>query len=122
MATTPPAAMLRDNDSGISYISMACNVVDAMEVDQPVVVQNNEADVESEGATVSLKSNNHTLEGGDTISKPESSKETLVEIDDDDDEDADEETFAVEKVVGHRIGKKQNVRVPIRFTEWFNIW
>jgi hypothetical protein len=55
-------------------------------------------------------------------SKPQSPKDKLVEIDDEDDEDGDEETFAVEKVLGHRIGKKQNVRVPIGFTGWFNIW
>jgi hypothetical protein len=36
-----------------------------------------------------------------------------VEIldDDEEDEDGDEETFAVEKVLGHRIGKKAHVRV-----------
>jgi hypothetical protein len=47
-----------------------------------------------------------------------SSKQSPVEILDDDDEeeeDGDEEAYAVEKVLAHKIGKKTNVRAYLSF-------
>lgn len=80
-----------------------------------------EADVESEGGTIHRKSKSQTPKSAKVTTKlePFSPGEAPVEDhgdsgenDEDEDENGDEETFAVEKVLKHRIGKKQNVTRP----------
>ena len=91
--------------------------LDMMQVDTPPVRPGDEADVESEGGTIDRKSKSQTPKNAKVTPEPEPSSpsETPVknhkeedEESDKDDED-DEETFAVEKGLKHRIGKKQNV-------------
>jgi len=87
-----------------------------MQIDPPPVGPGDEADVESEGGMVRAKSKSHTPKDAVVTPKSEetngkSNGAAPVEIldDDDDEEDADEETYAVEKVLSHRIAKKSNV-------------
>ena len=88
-----------------------------MQVDTPPVRPGDEADVESEGGTINRKSKSQTPKNAKVTPKPESSSpsETPVENHNEEDEESDkddeddEETFAVEKVLKHRIGKKQSV-------------
>ena len=74
-----------------------------------------EADIESEGATVRPKSKNHSSKDDKSGPKPhQPARSSPVEISDENDEDdeddeGEEETFAVEKVLNHRISKKRNV-------------
>jgi hypothetical protein len=79
-----------------------------MEVDEPIVIS--EGDHESASKQ---KPSNQTPK--DESRKPEpSNKDAPVEIvddDDDEEEEGDEEAYAVEKVIAHKIGKKSNVRV-----------
>lgn len=94
-----------------------------MQIDLPPVGPGDEADVESEGGTIRPKSKSHTPKDAIATPKPEQSNgksnSAPVEIldddegDDDAEEDGDEETFAVEKVLGHRIAKKANVSASI---------
>ena len=93
--------------------------LESMQIDPLPVEPGDEADVESEGGTIHPKSKIHTPK--DAIATPEPEKAIgksdgaePVEIrNDDEDDDAedegDEETYAVEKVLSHRIGKKANV-------------
>ena len=93
-----------------------------MEIDAPHAQPGDEADVESEGGSIRQNRKSHSPKESKGTPKPESSnkKEAIEILDDDDDagsqdendEDADEETFAVEKVLNHRIGKKANVSSP----------
>ena len=74
-----------------------------------------EADVESEGGPIQRKSKSQTLKSAKVTTKlePLSPGEAPVEDHEESGEnDEDEETFAVEKVLKHRIGKKQNVTRP----------
>ena len=96
-----------------------------MAVDPPPVRPGDEADVESEGGMIHRKSKSLTSKGSKLALKPRASSssqapiedhkqedEESIEDDEDEDENGDEETFAVEKVLKHRIGKKQNVTRP----------
>ena len=96
-----------------------------MQIDPPPIGPGDEADVESEGGIIRRKSKSHTPK--DALPTPKSepkfepkSEQTngksngappveILDDDDDAEEDGDEETFAVEKVLSHRIGKKSNV-------------
>jgi hypothetical protein len=86
-----------------------------------------EADVESEGGTILRNSKNGSLKDAKITPKSQSTSVSATEVlnkregqenegddadEDDEDDDADEETYAVEKVLDHRIGKKQNVTRP----------
>ena len=91
-----------------------------MEVDVPPVPPGDEADVESEGGTIRRKSDTGSPKGSKATPKSEMSAKSEpvvipdeVEEVDEDDEDADEETFAVEKVLNHRIAKKSNVLIGL---------
>jgi hypothetical protein len=89
--------------------------LDAMQVDQPAVAPGEEADVESEGGPARSRSKSQSSKDANGTVQVESNKNEPVEIiDDDEDEDGDEETFAVEKVLNHRIAKKGNVRLLIK--------
>lgn len=114
MTTTPPAAKV-PNDDG-TWPSRQCPfpigaltmcALDLMEIDAPAARPGEEADVESEGASALQKGKPQTPEAQENGSK------TPVQIIDDDDEegdeDGDEETFAVEKILNHRIRTKLNV-------------
>ena len=90
-----------------------------MQVDTPPVRPGDEADVESEGGTIRSKSKSpHPKDAAATPEleqangKPNSSEPIEIKDDeneDDAEEDGDEETYAVEKVLAHRIAKKANV-------------
>jgi hypothetical protein len=97
--------------------------LDLMQIDPQVVHPGDEADVESEGGTVRRKSKSQTPMDSKATPEPEiGSKKTRVESLDDDkegeemeeeeEEEGDEETYAVEKVLNHRIKKKANVARP----------
>jgi len=104
MATTPPAAIVPDEDD------------DAMQVDQPAVAPGEEADVESEGGPARSRSKSQSSKDANGTIQVESNKNEPVEIiDDDEDEDGDEETYAVEKVLNHRIAKKGNGQRGFQF-------
>jgi hypothetical protein len=92
-----------------------------MQIDPPPIGPGDEADVESEGGIIRRKSKSHTPKNAIPTPKSEPKSESTygksngappVKILDDDEDaegDGDEETFAVEKVLSHRIGKKSNV-------------
>jgi hypothetical protein len=88
-----------------------------MQIDPPPIGPGDEADVESEGGIIRRKSKSHTPKDAlPTLKSEQTNRKSngapAVEILDDDEdaeEDGDEETFAVEKVLSHRIGKKSNV-------------
>lgn len=84
-----------------------------MAIDQPSVVSEGDPEPPSKRRSSSRPAN-------DQSQKPEpSSKDAPVEIlDDDEDEEeenGDEEAYAVEKVIAHKIGKKSNVRASRLF-------
>ena len=122
MTTTPSAAKLPDDDDeGMQSNFLLTHAkfgscLDLMQVDAPPIRPGDEADVESEGGTIHRKSQSRTPNGAKVTPKPEPSspsedpvEDHKEEDDEDEDEDGDEETFAVEKVLKHRIAKKQNV-------------
>jgi hypothetical protein len=93
-----------------------CSCLESMQIDPPPIGPGDEADVESEGSIIRRKSKSHTPKDAlPTIKSEQTNRKSngapQVEILDDDEnaEDGDEETFAVEKVLSHRIGKKSNV-------------
>jgi len=94
-----------------------------MQIDPPPIGPGHEADVESEGGKIRRKSKSHTPKDAIPTLKSERTNGKRngappVEILDDDDdaeEGGDEETFAVEKVLSHRIGKKSNVSASFVF-------
>jgi hypothetical protein len=85
-----------------------------MQIDQPAIAPGEEADVESEAGPARARSESTSKDSNLTAKVERSNKDAPVVIDDDDDEpgdeDGDEEVYAVEKVLGHRIGKKGSVR------------
>jgi len=91
--------------------------LDLMEIDPQAPRNGEEADVESEGGNVRRRSRT-PKETKPTIETANPKSKTPIEIpddnedeeDDEDDDDGDEETFAVEKVLNHRIAKKGNVK------------
>jgi hypothetical protein len=102
------------NISGSHMILIA--IVDLMEVDAPPTKTGDQADVESEGERVQRRS--RTPEGiKDDVNAENPTTKSPIEIldddgdeeEEDDEEEGDEETFAVEKVLNHRIGRKANV-------------
>ena len=135
MTITPPAAKLPDDDDEgrrsnflVSHAKLG-SFLDLMQVDPPPDRPGDEADVESEGGTIHRKSRRQTSKNAKVTPKLEHSPpskapvegrkeedEKSNEDDDDEDENGDEETFAVEKVLKHRIGKKQNVTRPCLHT------
>jgi len=83
-----------------------------MEVDAPPAVQpGEEADVESEGGSAIKPQGNSPAP-----KTQENGAKEPVEIQDDDeneeDDEGDEETFAVEKILNHRIRAKGTVSAP----------
>jgi hypothetical protein len=102
-----------------------------MHIDPVAVRPGDEADVESEGGPVRRKSKSQTPKGNKASPKAEETmRDDPIEIpdedekqnendgdnvnddgdgDDDDDDEGDEEVFAVEKVLNHRISTKKNV-------------
>jgi len=126
MATTPPAAKVSNEEYGNLrglLVGLKCSCSESMQIDPPPLGPGDEADVESEGGTILPKSKSHTPRDAVATPKPEQANGKRngapVEIVDDDEgdddakEDGDEETFAVEKVLAHRIAKKSNVSASL---------
>jgi len=126
MATTPPAAKVSNDEYGTILrldFGPESSCLESMQIDIPPIGPGDEADVESEGGMIRSKSKSHTPKDAIATPKPEPEYTNgksnaappvkILDDDDDDDEDAeedgDEETFAVEKVLSHRISKKLNV-------------
>lgn len=107
MASTPPAAKVdNEDDNGSSHLWLCLIPVDVMEIDAPTI----------NGADRARRRPNTVTSKDQT--RPPSNKQSPVEILDDEDEDeeeGDEEAYAVEKVLAHKIGKKSNVRAPRAF-------
>ena len=96
----------------ISCFSAKHRVSDIIGVDPPAPRTGDEADVNSEDVRRNRRS--QTPKDSKGTEKSEGSKlNAPVEIksdeEDEEDEDGDEEVFAVEKVISHRIGKKSSV-------------
>lgn len=89
-----------------------------MEVDPPAPRTSDEADVKSEGGRRNRRSQT-PKDSKDTEKSEDSKLKAPVEIkSDEEDEDGDEEVFAVEKVLNHRIGKKSSVLSHHNFVCW----
>jgi hypothetical protein len=113
MTTTPSLAIGDDNDEIIASDAIPAELGLEL-VELPQDRPDDEADVKSElGANLPVKENGGLHESNGAKEQEESNrdmpKDDEAEDDDEDDEDADEETFAVEKVLNHRIAKKGNV-------------
>jgi hypothetical protein len=115
MATTPPAAKVNndDEDTGLLRNMFQPNDLDVMEIDHPSASKAGD----KETTPAHRRSNSQTSKDQARLS---STKQSPVEILDDEDEaeeDGDEQAYAVETVLAHKIGKKTNVRALSRFTQ-----
>jgi len=114
MAVTPPAAKLEDDGEQFFPVYLI-SPLDVMELDPPAPRPGDEADVESEGGRVRSQSRTpKDQEAGNIKPKkpieiPDDNDSGDEDEDEDEDDGGDEETFAVEKVLNHRIAKKSNV-------------
>ena len=97
------------------YLIVFCLIaVEVMEVDPSLAGDEGGQETRTRRRSNSQPSKDQT--------RASSSKQSPVEILDDDDEweeDGDEEAYAVEKVLAHKIGKKTNVRVFLAFNQTY---
>jgi hypothetical protein len=111
MASTPEAAKVDDDEHGAQSALSRPNPPDVMEIDLPATTARDGT------AEIILKSRSNTPKGPSVApAQPKDGDDDDDndddDDDDDDDEEADEETFAVEKVLNHRITTKGKVTPP----------
>ena len=112
MATTPPAAKVPNDDQGkfqLGVCSPTC--LDLMEIDP----HPQQTSVAAQGDTRRNGSKTQTppeaaKRGGSIKSEPVEILEARHDDDEEEDGDGEDEVFAVERVLRHRIGRKSNVR------------